>query len=190
MRIISGEFKGRNLVSVLDNSVRPATDRVKTTIFNMLQNRLRIHGAHVLDLFAGTGSLGFETLSRGAANTVFVESSNNIVRVIQNNIELLKCDDRAEVIQLDALYYLNSCRERFDLIFADPPYAFEQTKELPALIFQRNLLNNDGLLIIEHSKHTVFEPNEMFQLSIQKEFGQTRVSFFQKCDSFSHNERT
>ncbi len=179
MRIIAGEFRGRTLASVPDKSVRPATDRVKTTIFNMLQNRLQLHGAHVLDLFAGTGSLGFEAISRGAANTVFVESSNNVVRTIQKNIDLLKCDERAEVIQLDALYYLNSCGEKFNLIFADPPYAFEQTKELPSLIFQKNLLNNDGLLIIEHSKHTLFEPNEKFRLSVQKEFGQTRVSFFE-----------
>ncbi|MBI5216070.1 MAG: 16S rRNA (guanine(966)-N(2))-methyltransferase RsmD [Ignavibacteriae bacterium] len=180
MRIIAGEFKGRTLVSVRDNSVRPATDRVKSTIFNMLQNRLRIHGANVLDLFAGTGNLGFEALSRGAANTVFVESSNNVVRTIQKNIELLKCDERAEVIQLDALYYLNSCREKFDLIFADPPYAYEQTKELPSLIFEKNLLNNDGLLIIEHTKHITFEQSDKFQLSVQKEFGQTRVSFFNR----------
>ncbi|MBI3195458.1 MAG: 16S rRNA (guanine(966)-N(2))-methyltransferase RsmD [Ignavibacteriae bacterium] len=180
MRIVSGEFKGRTLVSVPDNSVRPATDRVKTTIFNMLQNRLRIYGANVLDLFAGSGNLGFEALSRGAANTVFVESSNNVVRTIQKNIELLKCDERADIVQLDAMYYLNSCRERFDLIFADPPYVYEQTIELPALIFQKNLLNNNGLLIIEHSKHTVFETSKIFQLSVQKEFGQTRVSFFQK----------
>lgn len=177
MRIISGEFKGRVLASVPDGLVRPVTDRVKSTIFNMLQNRLALHGADVLDLFAGSGSLGFEALSRGARNVVFVELHSHVIQSIKKNIMLLKCDERCEVLQSEGLSYLQFCKEQFDLIFADPPYAFGQTHELPDLIFQKNLLRKGGFLIIEHTKLLELKPPEQSVLVVTKEFGQTRVSF-------------
>ncbi len=177
MRIIAGEYKGRVLTTVPDNSVRPATDRVKSTIFNMLQNRLDLNGANVLDLFAGSGSLGFEALSRGAENVVFVESSSKVAKMIEENITMLKCADQCDVVQTEALTYMQFCRQEFDLIFADPPYAWGQTAEIPELIFEKNLLKKDGFLIIEHIKHVPMETTQLYKLAVQKEFGQTRVSF-------------
>src|SRR3990170_248375 len=99
MRVISGTYKGRVLRTVRDQRVRPATDRVKESIFNILQNRIDLHGAHVLDLFAGSGSLGFEALSRGAAEVVFVDEWQGATRIIEENIKLLQCDDRCDVVK-------------------------------------------------------------------------------------------
>jgi 16S rRNA (guanine966-N2)-methyltransferase len=178
MRIITGKFKGRVLESLPDNTVRPATDRVKTTIFDMLQNRLRIIDADILDLFAGSGNLGFEALSRGADRVVFVDDNNHVLDTIEKNAERLDCISNTLIIQSDALSFIEKTTDTFDLIFADPPYVYERMKEIPATIFQTKILKKDGYLIIEHSKHTIFEPSTAYKLEVQKEFGNTRVSFF------------
>jgi 16S rRNA (guanine(966)-N(2))-methyltransferase RsmD len=177
MRIIAGEFKGRNLSSVPEQGVRPVTDMVKSTIFNMLQNRLNLINADVLDVFAGSGSLGFEALSRGAKQAVFIEFSPIVIKTITTNAELLRCEDRCEILKSDAFQYLQFCRSKFDLIFIDPPYAYERITELPGIVFQKDLLNHGGFLIIEHSKHTMITSTVHYRLAVQKEFGQTRVSF-------------
>ena len=178
MRIITGKFKGRTLESLPDLSVRPATDRVKTTIFDMLQNRLRVINAAVLDLFAGSGNLGFEALSRGAKRVVFVDSNNHVLDIIEKNAEKLNCLSDTIIAQGDALLFVERTTDRFDLIFADPPYAYERINDIPTVIFQKKILKEEGYLIIEHSKHTIFEPSPDYKLAVQKEFGNTRVSFF------------
>ncbi len=161
-----------------DRSVRPVTDRVKGTIFNMLQNRLALRGSRVLDLFAGSGSLGFEALSRGATRVLFVDSNRLALDMVSKNVNTLNGSDRCEVFRADALNFIDHCDEQFDLIFADPPYAYELTHQIPESVFRHEMLKRGGFLIIEHSKHTKFAEAEPFQLSIQKEFGATRVSFF------------
>ena len=178
MRIISGEYRGRRLKTVDDNSIRPATDKVKGSIFNMLQNRLSLINANVLDLFAGSGSLAFEALSRGATNAVFVEEARYAIEAIEENANALRCEDQCTILQTDAVQYIEHCREKFDLVFADPPYAYGSIADLPRLIFERGLLNKEGFLIIEHSKHTTFADSTQYKLSVCKEFGNTRVSFF------------
>jgi 16S rRNA (guanine966-N2)-methyltransferase len=178
VRIIAGEYKGRRLKMVEDNSIRPATDRVKGSIFNMLQNRLSLVDAQVLDLFAGSGSLAFEAFSRGAAHAVLVDSGRSAIEIIESNAEMLGCDDLCMVLHTDAMQYLEHCREKFDLIFADPPYKFEETADIPGLVFERKLLKDGGILIIEHSKFTDFQESPMYKLSVCKEFGATKVSFF------------
>ena len=166
------------LESIRDLSVRPATDRVKTTIFDMLQNRLRIIGADVLDLFAGSGNLGFEALSRGAKRVVFVDDNNPVLDIIEKNAEKLNCLSSTTIVQSDAVSFTEKTTDTFDLIFADPPYAYERIKDIPTTIFQTKILREEGYLIIEHSKHTIFEPSPAYKLAVQKEFGNTRVSFF------------
>ena len=178
MRIITGKYKGRVLETLPDKSVRPATDRVKTTIFDMLQNRLGLKGILVLDMFAGSGSLGFEALSRGAGKVVFVDDMEEILDVMEKNAESLNCIPDTEIIRSDAMSYIEKSNRSFDLIFADPPYSFERINEIPRIIFEKNILNSDGYLIIEHSKRTVFDPSPLYSLAVQKEFGNTRVSFF------------
>ena len=178
MRIITGKFKGRALETIRDTSVRPATDRVKGTIFNVLQNRLGLHGAAVLDLFAGIGSLGFEALSRGAGLAVFVDGSKKVLDVIEQNAERLGCLDACVIVQTDALSFVNRTNDSFDLIFADPPYVYKETALLPQVIFERRLLKKGGFLIMEHPKKTVFPAQPQYSLAAQKEFGNTRVTFF------------
>ena len=165
-------------MTVDDDSVRPATDRVKGAIFNMLQNRLRLADAAVLDLFAGSGSLGFEALSRGAASTVFVDDSPEALESVERNADALGCIDACEEIQADAADFIGKTSSSFDLIFADPPYAYDGTEGLPAAIFGRNLLKKEGFLIIEHARRTTFEPSALYAIAERREFGNTHVSFF------------
>jgi len=178
MRVISGTYKGRNLRTVRDQRVRPATDRVKESIFNILQNRIDLHGAHVLDLFAGSGSLGFEALSRGAAEVVFVDEWQGATRIIEENIKLLQCDDRCDVVKADVFKFLRHADGRYELIFVDPPYRLERTPDLPHMILERGLLSRSGLLIMEHATRTRINPSEGLQLILERDFGGTRVSFF------------
>jgi 16S rRNA (guanine966-N2)-methyltransferase len=178
MRIITGKYKGRILTTIRGSSVRPVTDRVKSTIYNVLQSRLNLAGARVLDLFAGSGSLGFEALSRGSASVVFVDDRREVLDGIEHNADALGCADDCVLLQTDARLFVERSQDRFDLIFADPPYAYDQTGDLPARIFGSQLLKNGGFLIIEHAKRTSFEDAGLYRLALQKEFGNTRVSFF------------
>jgi len=178
MRVITGLYKGRIIKTVDDLSVRPATERVKQTIFNMLMSRLDLEGAHVLDLFAGSGNLGIEALSRGAGHVTFVESSEEAAGYIERNIETLGCEDAATIIETDAMRYIRDEGGRFDLIFADPPYAFEQTAEIPPLVFGNHLLKNDGYLLIEHASDLRFNDTPQYHAGPEKKFGRTVVTFF------------
>jgi 16S rRNA (guanine966-N2)-methyltransferase len=178
MRVISGMYRGRILRTVKDLSVRPATDRVRQTIFDVLTNRLILDGAHVLDLFAGSGSLGIEALSRGAAHATFVETNREAVAFIKTNLEALACADRADVLQEDALWFLRGCKDSFDVIFADPPYAFAETATIPELVFRTGVLKPHGYLLIEHARQLTFETTPVYEAGPAKRFGRTVVTFF------------
>jgi 16S rRNA (guanine(966)-N(2))-methyltransferase RsmD len=182
MRIIAGEFKGRTLVSAKGVDVRPATDRVKQVIFDVFQTRLNLKNATVLDAFCGTGSLGFEALSRGAQRVVFVDDSEDSLDVLKKNISKLCVERKCNIVQGDALKYFERCKENFNLIFADPPYAFEKTNEIPFLIAENNLLKTNGFLVMEHSKQLedwkLQITNCKLQIALTKSFGNTIVTFF------------
>ena len=178
MRIIAGFFKGRTIRTVKDLSVRPATDRVRQTIFDMLANRIDLDGARVLDLFAGSGSLGIEALSRGAAHATFVESEDEAVRYLEANVRALGCEGATEILPMDAMGYLRGTREPFDLVFADPPYAFAETIEIPRIVFQKNYVKPHGYLLIEHSADIRFRETEFYTAGPEKKFGRTVVTFF------------
>ena len=125
MRIIAGLHRGRIIRTVKDLSVRPATDRVRQALFDILSARMDLSGIDVLDLYAGSGSLGLEALSRGASHATFVEQSRPAANVLEANIAALGCGGVSEVVRGDALDYVDRARGSFDLVFADPPYAFE-----------------------------------------------------------------
>jgi 16S rRNA (guanine966-N2)-methyltransferase len=182
MRVITGLYKGRRLRTVKDFSVRPATDRVKQTIFNMLMNRIEFEGGTVLDLFAGSGSLGIEAISRGAASATFVEQNIEAAGLIEQNVAALGCEDRTRVLTMDAMDYVRRADGTFDLVFADPPYAYGRIGELPSAIFSRNLVHSDGYLIIEHPSTLRFESTEMYSAGPEKKFGRTLVTFFHHPD--------
>ena len=178
MRVISGIYKGRTLQTVPDLSVRPATDRVKQTLFDMLANRIDFEEATILDLFAGSGGLGIEALSRGAAHTTFVEDDSKAASFIEANVQKLGCEANTIIAETDALSFISRCKDAFDVVFADPPYLFPETKELPALIFRSNIVKRHGYLIIEHTTDLKFESTDLFRAGPEKKFGRTIVTFF------------
>jgi 16S rRNA (guanine966-N2)-methyltransferase len=178
MRVTGGEYRGRILHTVDDMSVRPATDRVRQTLFNMLVNRLDFEDLAVLDLFAGSGSLGIEALSRGAARAVFVEGDPRAMKYIERNLEQLGCTDRTEVLTIDAVHYMDRSGGAFGLVFADPPYAYPATASLPALAFSRGIVKPAGYLLIEHATNLTFEESALYRIGPVKKFGRTVVTFF------------
>ena len=179
MRVIAGKYKGRKLETVPDNSVRPATDKVKGAIFNVLQSRVNWTSAKVLDLYAGSGSVGIEALSRGAKSCIFVEKSRNALQFLKSNIESIGADSDANVVYGDVDMFVESTRTTFDVIFADPPYALEALKYIPNKMFEKQLIASDGYLIIEHPTRYVFENNSKWDVVVEKKYGNTTVSFFQ-----------
>lgn len=179
MRIISGTCRGRKLTLLKGLDIRPTSDRIRESIFNILDSRTR--DARVLDLFAGTGALGLETLSRGAAHAVFVDLSPTACRIIRQNIDRCHFSGQSELIQLDVLSALNHpavSRHRFDLIFMDPPYGrghVAQTLEHPHL---SALLSKTGIIVAEHDVREILTP-PLSGLDIfrQKKYSRTTVSF-------------
>jgi 16S rRNA (guanine(966)-N(2))-methyltransferase RsmD len=147
---------------------------------------MEIEGSRVLDLFAGTGSLGLECLSRGASEVVFVEQSRRITRCVERSLSEFGCADRGEVLTMDVMDYLARARDRFDLAFCDPPYAFPRSADLPRRIMQGGLLRGDGYLVMEHAHSLRFESGPEFLAGPEKKFGRTLVTFFQP----SHPEGT
>lgn len=178
MRIITGLYKGRVLRTVQDLSVRPATERVRQTLFNMLVNRIAFEGITVLDLFAGSGSLGFEALSRGAARVTFVEQSDEASEFIEENARALDCEDAVEILQMDAMGFLAARHGTYDLVFADPPYSFVQTDRIPGLLFEHGMIRPAGYLLIEHARDLRFESTPLYTAGPEKKFGHTLVTFF------------
>ncbi len=132
MRVIGGELRGRRLESPPGRTARPATDRVREAVFGALGSLDAVDGAEVLDLFGGSGALGIEALSRGAASATFVERDREVRRVLSRNVELLGLEDRAEVVAGDAELFLAEGEpgRHFDLAFLDPPYAFDAWEDL------------------------------------------------------------
>jgi 16S rRNA (guanine966-N2)-methyltransferase len=180
MRIITGLYKGRVIKTVQDLSVRPATERVRQTLFNMLANRIDFEGIAVLDIFAGSGSLGFEALSRGAARVTFVEESEEAIGFLEENARALDCEDAVEILQMDAMGILAARHGSYDLVFADPPYAYEHTQKIPGLLFEHGMIRPGGYLLIEHSKELRFENTPLYAAGPEKKFGRTLVTFFQQ----------
>lgn len=178
MRVITGRFKGRRLQTVRGLSVRPATDRVKKTIFDMLATRIDLNGAQVLDLFAGSGSLGFEALSRGAERVTFLENDRDAADCIEHNATTFGCLAETVILETDALAFVLTSRGKYDVIFADPPYAFPRTVEIPDLVFKQGLLKRNGYLLIEHSSDLRFATTGTYRAGPEKKFGRTLVTFF------------
>ena len=182
MRVISGIYRGRTLRTVSDLSVRPAADRVRQTIFDMLTNRIVFDGARVLDLFAGSGSLGIEALSRGAAHATFVENGHDAAGFIELNLRTLGCGEAALVVETDALGFIAPESGEFDLVFADPPYAFDRTGDIPAIVFGSGILRPGGYLLIEHARDMSFGDAPGCRAGPVKRFGRTHVTFFTRTN--------
>ncbi len=179
MRIISGSFKGRKLASIQGTATRPTSDRVRESIFNILASR--ITNATVLDLFAGTGALGLEALSRGADKVVFIDSSASAVQIIQKNIIACKAEDRARTIRWDIaknLSCLYSDTPVYDLVFMDPPYNKNFIVLALKKLMDKDVLADGATIIIEHAaEETIPEDLPGLSLTDQRIYGKTLVSF-------------
>ena len=185
MRIISGIYGGRRLSPPKNITARPTTDFAKESLFNLLNNRIDFEGIDMLDLFAGTGGIGIECISRGAREVTAVEIAH-----VQQNWIISCCRQlgirNLSVIRGDVFKFLNACRTKYDLIFADPPYALEQLPTLPDVILNSttvggsssdSLLKENGWLVVEHGKDTNFTNHPRHVET--RTYGSVHFSFFQ-----------
>ena len=147
MRVITGKARGVTLKTPDGMQTRPTTDRVKEALFSIIQ--FEIQGANVLDLFGGTGQLGIEALSRGAKRAVFVDFQANACRLIRENLKLARLDGDAQVVQSDYLAYLDRCKEKFQIVFLDPPYAEVFLETALKRITEIDILQSGGIIIAE-----------------------------------------
>ena len=154
MRIVAGSHKGRKITPPNNLTVRPTTDRAKEALFSIIDNRYFFSEKTMLDLFSGTGNIALEFASRGVEKVVAVDHNVNCVEFITATSDIFKFN--LSVVQSDGLKYAQNCKERFNFIFADPPYNYENYQELKEVIIKKKLVEKDGLLIIEHDKETVF----------------------------------
>ena len=159
MRIISGTRKGRRLIAPNTLPVRPTTDRAKEALFNILESRYFFDGKNVLDLFSGTGNIAFEFASRGCEEISAVDNNLNCINYIEKTSSNLGFN--IIINKSNCLQYLKNCKQKFNFIFADPPYNYEEYQELKDLIYEKKLIKKDGLLIIEHNKDTSFEDDNV-----------------------------
>ena len=150
MRIIAGAFKGRKLHPPSDKSVRPTPDRVKEALFSILGNH--VNDAIVVDLFAGSGSLGLEALSRGALRCYFGDNSRDSIRLIHENVSHCKAESASRIIFGDYRNVLGQIKEKIDIVFLDPPYGKNLWEEVVELLSESKLMNEDGLAVLEHPK--------------------------------------
>jgi len=177
-RIISGKWRGRKVTFGDAEGLRPTTDRIRETVFNWLQPY--IHQSHCLDAFAGSGVLGFEALSRGASDLVFVEQNSKTVKNLKENINALKADD-VSVVHQDALCWLSSAKgeQSFDLVFLDPPFHAELLAKTATLLAQSGCLAKDAIIYVEHNiAEDIILPESWFCLK-QKKAGQVAYKLFE-----------
>ncbi|MBL4710210.1 MAG: 16S rRNA (guanine(966)-N(2))-methyltransferase RsmD [Flavobacteriales bacterium] len=179
MRIVGGTHKSRRFTPPKGLPVRPTTDFAKEGLFNVLRNYIDTENASVLDLCAGTGNMTFEFASRGAASVLAVDQHLACIKFIKKATVQLGFKG-ITVIKADVFKFISKLNGSYDIIFADPPYGLEDTNNLPSTIFRKNLLNENGLLIVEHGRETNFEDHEHFYST--RKFGNVNFSFFEKIN--------
>lgn len=179
MRVITGTARGRRLGELAGTDTRPTYDRVKEGIFNIIQ--FEIEGRRVLDLFAGTGQLGIECLSRGAEHCTFVDQRRDAVRLVRDNLARCDLDQRATVIQGDAIGYLRGVRERYHLIFLDPPYDSGLLESALKKLSMIDILADNGIIICEsRAEKQLPDLPEPFRKSKDYRYGKTKVTLYRK----------
>lgn len=177
MRIITGEYKGRHFDIPRNFKARPTTDFAKENIFNVLNGYIDLEDITALDLFAGTGSISLELISRGCSSVVSVEADRDHSQFIRQCMTKLGTDKNI-LIRGDVFKFVKSCRQQFDFIFADPPYALPELPAIPSLIFDKDLLKPGGIFVFEHGKHNDFSTHPHF---VEKRtYGSVNFSIFRK----------
>ncbi len=183
MRVIAGKARRLNLKTIEGLETRPTTDRLKETLFNMIQNE--VIGANFLDLFSGSGAIGIEALSRGAKNAWFVENNKKCTECIRENLRFTKLADDAVVMECDVLTALNRLEgkvDSFDIIFMDPPYSHEHEKTVLSNLISKSYVTEDTLIIVEAELHTEFDylADMGYEIVKNKEYKTNKHVFIKK----------
>ena len=176
MRVITGSARGKRLKTPDGYDIRPTTDNVKESVFNIIQ--FDIEGRRVLDLFAGTGQLGIECLSRGAASAVFVDEDGKAVKIVKENLK--NCGMSAPVYQMNALHFLDGCG-KFDLIFLDPPYDAGQYEAVLTRINSVDILSEGGIIVCESRRETLLpELKTPYKRGREYRYGKVKITLYTK----------
>ena len=184
MRIIAGNLKGSTLYMPKDKNTRPLRDLTKESIFNLLTHSkkilLKLKQSNVLDLYAGTGSFGLECLSRQAKSVCFIEKKKDAVKILKKNIEKLKVKNKIKIFFNDIFELIekqNTFKSKFDLIFCDPPFKNTNIEKLIQLIFNKNLLNKNGIIILHRRKTTKEKLPNYFEIVEERTYGISKIIF-------------
>lgn len=175
MRVDAGKFKGRRLLENKYEHIRPTTDKVKQALFVKLQ--FFIPEKRVLDLFCGTGAMGIEAISRGASEVVFVDKDIRSVEMTKQNLKNLGLTNK--VNKCDACVFLEKCTQKFDLIFLDPPYKSGLYEKVLKIIFDKNILEDEGIVVCEHAKEDMFDFSP-FVVDCEKKYGNIVLTYLKK----------
>jgi len=184
MRVIAGKLKGSTLHMLKDKNTRPLKDLARESIFNLLMHSnkilLQLKQANVLDLYAGTGSFGLECLSRQAKSVCFIEKRKNAVEILEKNIEKLKLKNKTKIFSNDVFTLIekqNIFVSQFHLIFCDPPFKNTNIEKLIELVFNRNLLQKNGIIIIHRNKNTKEKLPDYFKILDERMYGMSKIIF-------------
>ena len=184
MRIISGKFKGKRIVSPKDKATRPLRDLVKESIFNVIKHsnkiKINIEKSVVLDLFSGSGSFGLEAISRGAKKCLFVENYSNALEVLNKNIKILKCENNCSINCLDCFSYIENLQNnetKSDLIFLDPPYKETNINVIIEKLLEKNILSKNGIILIHRHKKDDVKLTDKLNIIDLRLYGISKIIF-------------
>lgn len=181
MRVIAGKVRGHKLLSLEGHTTRPTTDKIKESVFNIIQ--FTISGKVVLDLFAGSGAFGIEALSRGAGSAVFVDKSGEACSIIEQNIAKTKMSEFSLVLHRDSFEYLKSTAgKKFDIIFLDPPYGTDLLTKALAIIAQKDALSVDGIAVCECDRNDNIIIPSYFEIIKDVNYGRTNIKVIKKAE--------
>ncbi len=178
MRIISGSYKGKKLKTLAGLATRPTSDRAKESVFNILNKYIDWQGCHVMDVFAGSGALGIEALSRGAEDCVFVEKNKDAVSVIKYNIQSLSLQNKSKFV-FDYLFLKKIDEYKIDVAFIDPPYNKGLVVDALAVLSEKSILNKDAIIIVECEKDEKIDISDSFSVLDTRIYGKAKIIILQ-----------
>ena len=183
MRIIGGNFKGKKIFLPKDKNTRPLRDLVKESIFNLIEHsnklNLKIAGSYVLDLFSGSGSFGLECISRGSLNVIFIENYQKILSILKKNIQHLRAEEKSKIIEEDCFKFFNKdslFKEKFQIIFIDPPFKEKNVNLIIEKIKKESLLTTDGIIILHRHKNDTVEITNKLNVLDTRKYGISKIT--------------